>query len=132
MSRKRKKNKGNPAGGSNPSNGLYDHPSVAAARGRKDADTPGGVPEASKPRRIDTFLLLIMILSSMSLILPSTLFLWAYAGTLIFGALGALFLGRKLREPWDINRAARFSLGFGMLVTATATIAVTVAWLSTL
>ena len=130
MNRKSKKDK-NPDG-TNPSNGLYYHPSVAAARGRKDADTPGGVPEASKPRRIDTFLLLIMILSSMSLILPRAPFLWAAAGTLIFGALGALFLGRKLREPWDINRAARFSLGFGMLVTTTATIAVTVAWLSTL
>ena len=41
MSRKRKKNK-NPDG-TNPSNGLYEHPTVVAARGRKDADIDGSV-----------------------------------------------------------------------------------------
>ena len=47
MNRKRKKDK-NPDG-TNPSNGLYEHPSVVAARRRKDANTPGGAPKGSKP-----------------------------------------------------------------------------------
>ena len=124
MSRKRKKNKGNPAGGTNPSNGLYEHPSVAAARGRKDADTPGGVPEASKPRRnrrrVPTgFLLTIVLFIGMLLLLPRAQFFMT-AGVLIAGGLAELVVARLLREPWDINRAGFWTIIFAFSVFTSA------------
>lgn len=137
MSRKRKKNKGNPAGGgshgSNPSNDLYDHPSVGAARGRKDSNTPGGVPKASERRNrwgmdTDTLVLLTIVLFCLGFLVP----LWVTVGTLIAGALGELIVARLLRRPWDINAVARFTINFGLVFANIAAIAFIVSWLSAL
>ena len=122
MSRKRKKDK-NPDG-TNPSNGLYDHPSVAAARGRKDADTPGGATKGSKPRRnsrrVPTgFLLTIVLFIGMLLLLPRAQFFMT-AGLLIAGGLAELVVARLLREPWDINRAGFWTIIFAFSVFTSA------------
>ncbi len=129
MSRKRKKNKGNPAaGGSNPSNGLYEHPSVVAARGRKDADTPGGATKGSKPRRnrrrVPTgFLLTIVLFISLLLLLPRAQFFMT-AGVLIAGGLAELVVARLLRKPWDLNRAGFWTIIFAFSVFTSAGIVV--------
>ena len=121
MNRKRKKDK-NPDG-TNPGNGLYEHPSVVAARGRKDANTPGGATKGSKPRRyrwnVDstTRFMLFLTLIGMPILLSRVQTLWVTVSALIFGALLGLLTAREERKPWDLNLTLRYFVNSAAFVT---------------